>query len=516
MEVMMEKKNVLGTHLTNTYMRTPTDLSSSSGMCSVCTLNCTGPCEIGLSATRGSEAIYPYKTDLNQFGSQKRYALDYSDYNINGRVFGAFGYDEDSFNANYTTVNFESHFGKVHKVNLKAPIILPAIAKLNWEDYFSGAAIAGVLVVIGEDVISKDKDLVLVDGKVMDSPFLKKMVESFKKYYRGYGDIILQANVDDDLFGVLDYAIKELGVESVEFKFGQAAKGIQGTSRIRDIEQARNFKKMGYYVYPDPFDNEIIDRYERGNGPVFEKIGRLPMWSEEYLEERIKSLRNLGVKRICFKTGPYDVMDLVKIIKIGIHEKIDLITFDGAGGGTGNSPIKMMNEWGIPTAQLENILFKILKSFDEKGFDLPQVAITGGIAMEDQVFKALALGSPYISLVGIGRAAMAAAMSGKEIGDRINSGKTPKEYERFGNTIESVFDELKSVRHIYKDSTLEFSTGSIGLYSYLQRITTGTSQLMALNRRFSLSSIRRDDVVPMTELAKCSSDLLTYDERIKF
>jgi len=28
--------------------------------------------------------------------------------------------------------------------------------------------------------------------------------------------------------------------------------------------------------------------------------------------------------------------------------ELDLLTVDGAGGGTGMSPWRMMNEWGIP------------------------------------------------------------------------------------------------------------------------------------------------------------------------
>lgn len=110
---------------------------------------------------------------------------------------------------------------------MKVPIVLPAIAKLNWKDYYAGAAIAGVLVVIGEDVVAKDKNLVIENDKAVSSPLIKEMVNSFKQYYRGYGDIIIQANYDQAL-GVLDYAITKLKVKFVELKFGQAAKGIQG------------------------------------------------------------------------------------------------------------------------------------------------------------------------------------------------------------------------------------------------------------------------------------------------
>ena len=212
----------LGNTTSNTHLRTPQNVSEFSGMCSVCTSNCTGTCEIGLSAVRGSEAIYPYMTDINQFASDKKYPLDYSHLNINGRVFDAYGIEADTDKATYPNANLETTFGRVHKVPLKAPLVFPAMAKLNWRDYFAGAALAGVVVVVGEDVVAKDPKLVLENGKVVESPLLEEMVMAFKRYHKGYGDIIVQANEDDERLGVLEFAINKLKVESVELKFGQA------------------------------------------------------------------------------------------------------------------------------------------------------------------------------------------------------------------------------------------------------------------------------------------------------
>ena len=103
-----------------------------------------------------------------------------------------------------------------------------------------------------------------------------------------------------------------------------------------------------------------------------------------------------------------------------------MVTFDGAGGGSGYSPCKMMNEWCLPTVVMESILYGILNKLAAEGMELPHVAITGGFATEDQVYKALALGAPYISAVGLCRSSMAAAMSAKKIGDLIEAGKVPR------------------------------------------------------------------------------------------
>jgi hypothetical protein len=293
----------LGSTITHTKMRTPNYISDYSGMCAVCTANCTGPCEIGLSALRGSEAIYPYETDKNQFASEKDYPLDFSHFNINGRVFGTLGCVEDANEATFPKANIDFEFGINNKIKLKAPIILPAMAKLNWRDYYGGAALAGVLVVIGEDVVAKDKDLVIENGKVVYSPLIEEMISSFRKYYKGYGDIILQGNYDDENLGVLDYAITKLGVKSVELKFGQASKGIQGMGRVKNIEDALRHQEKGYLIYPDPSEPTIAKNYKNNKGQVFEKIGKLPMWNEKILVDRVAKLRELGAEHICFKTA---------------------------------------------------------------------------------------------------------------------------------------------------------------------------------------------------------------------
>src|SRR6056297_2246399 len=466
----------LGSTITKTKMRTPDNISPFSGMCSVCSSNCIGSCEIGLSALRGREAIYPYQTDKHQFASEKNYPIDFSHLNINGRVFGAVGCDENPYEATYPKVNTEKIIGKHNPIKLKLPIVLPAMAKLNWKDYYAGAALAGVLVVIGEDVVSKDKELKLEKNKVVSSPL-----------------------------------IKELGVESIEIKFGQAAKGIQGMGMLNSLEEALKFKKMGYVIYPNPEDEDIAKAYKEGKGLKFEKIGKLPMWNEDILISRVKQLREMGAKRIFFKTGPFDPSDLLKILKIASKAEIDLVTFDGAGGGSGNSPVKMMNEWGIPTVEMESILYKMSKKLEEKGYNLPEIAVAGGISMEDHVFKTLALGANYIKMVGIGRASMAAAMVGKKIEDSLSEGKVPKELQRFGSTKNEIFEDTKDLK-LYYDNAEDISGGAVGLYSYLNRIRVGLQQLMALNRKFDLESIERNDIVPLTEEVKKITGLMDYSQ----
>ncbi|MBN2206017.1 MAG: FMN-binding glutamate synthase family protein [Candidatus Aminicenantes bacterium] len=501
----------LASPVTNTRLRTPHHVADVSGMCAVCAADCLGPCEIGLSALRGSEAILPFAADRNQFASEKRYPLDYSHFSINGRVFGAVGLPADPDRACYPNADLSSAFGAARAVPIKAPFILPAMAKLAWQDYFAGAALAGIPAVIGEDVIAKDTGLVVRGRRVVEAPLVAEMVSAYRRYQRGCGDIVLQANFDDEQHGLLEYAVGRLEIRSVELKLGQAAKGIQGMGRLAKLEDALRFKSLGYIVAPDPEDPAVAAAFARGAGPVFERIGKLPMWSPEDLARRVAALRELGAERVCLKTGPFDPRDIRTILDIASEAAVDLVTLDGAGGGTGSSPVKMMNEWGMPTVTLEAIVHRILGDFEKAGRPLPPVAMAGGFATEDQVFKGLALGAPYVRLIALGRAAMAAATVGRRVGEALRNGTLPEEYARFGSTVEEVFADIRLLKAEYGDEAAAFPIGAIGVYSYLNRVAVGLKQLMALNRKFALRYIGREDIVPLTEIAAKATGLPTYE-----
>jgi hypothetical protein len=128
--------------------------------------------------------------------------------------------------------------------------------------------------------------------------------------------------------------------------------------------------------------------------------------------------------------------------------------------------------------------------------------MAGGMVFEDTAFKALALGAPYVKLVGIGRAAMAAAMSADAIGRMISCDTVPEQYKKFGSKTEDIFVEAKILRERYHDLDEEIPVGSIGLYSFLQRLSGGMQMLMALNRKFTLELLDPSDVIPLTREAR--------------
>lgn len=477
-------------------------ISPQSGMCSFCTEDCRGTCEIAQAAVLGAQTVYPMTTGDNQIASEKDYPIDFSHFNINGRVFGAAGVPETYEDATIFNVNIERTYGTINPIKMAMPIILPALIKLNWQDYFAGAAMAGVTCIIGEHALNNEPNLKIKNDKIIDFPLIGKALDSFRKYYRGYGQIVLQCNVDDDILGVPEIAIQKYGAEAIEIKFGQAAKGTQPVKRLKDLDAALKSQQTGNIVSPDPSDSDVQKAYKDGVCPNFYIYSRLPLWTKESLLTHISKLRELGAKNIYFKMAGYDRVDIEKVLRIASEAKVDMVTFDGAGGGSGYSPSKMMNEWSLPTICLEDAVIRICNKLKSEGLQIPAIIMTGGFASEDQVFKSLAYGDGQVLGVGLCRAAMAAAMTGKKIGEQIKSGNVPEHYKKYGSTVEEIFSDLADLRALYGVNANKFSTGAIGVFSYLNKIAFGIKHFAALNRKFNLNLLDKSDLIPLTSEAR--------------
>ena len=492
----------LSSAFNDTQMRSD-KITPCSGMCSFCTADCVGTCEIGLSAVLGKSIVYPTNTGNNQVAGEKDYPIDYSHFNINGRAFGAVGCPADSDQATIYGVGIATTLGRKNSVKLNMPLILPALIKLNWKDYFSAAAMAGICCVIGENAPSKDPELQLDgNGKIVHFEKLKEMRDAFSRYDRGYGQIVLQCNLEDLEMGLAEYALTQCGFTAIEFKFGQSAKGTQPAVRVGSLKEALAKKKNGLLVQPDPEDPEIVRLYERNACPEFWSYSRLPMWTEESLRQRMESLRAMGMKNVYFKMAGFDRRDIEEVLRLAAILDVDLVTLDGAGGGSGYSPNKMMNEWGLPAVCIESALPEICRRLESRGLVVPDIAITGGITSEDQVYKALAIGAPWVKIVGLCRAAMAAAMVGEKVGQLLETGMVPKHLERYGGSKETLFRHLPELRSHYGEEADKMSAGAIGAYSYLQKIAFGLRHFAALNRKFDIRYINQEDVIPMTREAK--------------
>jgi len=492
---------------TLTKNRTADSVVPASGMCVTCVDGCIGMCE-SKSAYRGHEVIYPQPFGVITTAAEKTYPVDYSHFNIMGRVTGAHGVEEDSDRAIFPAVRLEVSFGHDRGIRFRYPWLIPGIgstdiAKNNWEGLAVGSALAGTGLTIGENVVGMDPQAVIRGGRVTDTVDLKRRVRLYREHQRdGYGAIIVQANIEDTRLGVHEYTIGDLGVECVEIKWGQGAKDIGGEVKITDVKKAQMLKERGYIVLPDPTDPMVVRAFERRAFREFERHSRVGMVTEESFAKRIEELRRAGAKYIFLKTGAYRPADLARAVAFASKYKLDLLTVDAAGGGTGMSPWRMMNEWGVPPVELHSLLYRFAQRLAGRGAYLPTLAVAGGFSLEDHIFKALALGAPYVRLVGMARAPIAAAMVGKTIGRAIQEGRLPVYVERFGNSVDQIFVTAASLRREIGDAAFErLPAGALGLYTYYERLAQGLRQLMAGSRKFSVECIGRDDIAALTREA---------------
>jgi glutamate synthase domain-containing protein 2 len=487
-----------------------------SGLCTRCIDGCRGNCEVFRATFRGRELLYPGPFGSITAGGDKNYPVDYSHLNIHGYAFGAKGLPDgqtgDPDTAKFPNVNTQTSYGWDKKVNLKVPIFTGAlgsteIARKNWEHFAVGAAISGVTIVCGENVCGIDPALEMnnkkhVSGKAMVSkaPDMDRRIETYRRYHQGFGEILVQMNVEDTRLGVAEYIIDKHGLETIELKWGQGAKCIGGEIKVDSLERALELQKRGYIVTPDPSDPVIQAAFRETAIKEFERHSRLGFIGEEEFYAEVDRLRKLGFKRITLKTGAYGLRELAMAIKWSSKAKIDLLTIDGAPGGTGMSPWRMMEEWGMPSVYLHSAASEFARTLADRGERVPDIAFAGGFSSEDGVFKALALGAPFTKAVCMGRALMIPGMVGKNIGNWMKEKDLPKNVSEYGSTVEEIFVCFEEVKKLVgEDEIKNIPLGAIGIYSYSQKIRVGLQQLMAGARCFNIDSISRNDLMSLTE-----------------
>lgn len=488
-----------------TISSTRVDPAPVSGICVACLDGCEGPCEIGRSALKGREMIYPQPFGLTTSGSEKDYPIDFSHFNIQGTCVGAVGVEADPDIATFPAVDCTTEVGGDGGIKMDFPVFTGAvgstdIARINWEDMAVGAAISGVIVVAGENICGMDPQAEFSNGKIVKSPEMERRVDAFNRWYDGKGGIIVQANVEDTKLGVPEYVIEKLGIEIFELKWGQGAKDIGGEVKLSTLERALQLKERGYIVLPDPTNPAAQKAFKAGGITEFERHSRLGMVDEESFHKSVEYLRGVGAKYVTLKTGAYRPADLARAIKYSSDAKIDLLTIDGAGGGTGMSPWRMMNEWGIPTVELECLAYQMCERLKAKGAYIPPLAIAGGLSLEDHIFKAIALAAPYVKAICLGRAIMAAAMVAKTHG-RMMAEKMELEGEDIEDGHLKLFAVGAELQERFGNDFGKIPAGAIGFYSYVDRLRQGLQQFMAGERKFALKYIERDDLVALTREA---------------
>jgi len=498
---------------------------AESGLCTLCRADCKGKCETWLSSLQGRKLLYPRDFGNTTSGSANvtSQGVGYHALRIQGYAHGAYGISSemttDPDDCIFPNVDIETAFGKEVKTKCKIPIMTGAlgstfIAAKYWNSYAIGAALCGFPIVVGENVVGVDKRSEIEDGRIISAPELDRRVQTFLRYHNGYGAIIVQMNVEDTRNGVAEYLIDKYGEQvMIELKWGQGAKDIGGEIQVASLNYATFLKERGYIVDPNPLDpavqkafkNRAITSFARHSRLGATDLNRVDQVQESFMHS-VAYLKKLGYKRISLKTGAYGMEALAMAIRFSSDAKLDLLTIDGAGGGTGMSPWNMMDHWGIPSLPLHAKTFEYCDVLANRGIEPPDISLGGGFAREDHIFKAMALCAPYTKLVCMGRAPMIPGYLGSNIEGVFKPEKRaelnghwealPTSVSVIGKYPEEIFSGWEEVKAKVGEHEMEnIPFGAIALYGYCDKLSCGLQQFMAGARKFCLSEINRDDLM---------------------
>ena len=516
-----KSNDVLGT----TNRGNPTE----SSLCTLCRADCQGKCETWLSSLVGRKLLYPRDFGKVTAGASNttHVGVSYNALRIQGYAFGSEGLEagasKDPDHCIFPNVSLEGEFGNEVKTKFRIPLMTGAlgstfVAAKYWDSFAIGGALVGIPVVIGENVVGVDRESVIEkqkDGRkvIKKSPELDRRIQGYLRYHDGYGAIIVQLNVEDTRNGVAEYVADKYGDKCIiELKWGQGAKDIGGEIQVTSLDYAIFLKERGYVVDPDPTLPEVQQAFKAGAIRSFARHSRLGATDMDMVEEVYKDfmesvgyLRSIGFSRISLKTGSYGMRELAMAIKFATDAKLDLLTIDGSGGGTGMSPWNMMQSWGVPSIILHSKAYEYASILAAKGERVVDMSFAGGFALEDHIFKALALGAPYTKLVCMGRAIMVPGFVGSNIEGALhperkdevfgNWDKLPKTVSGLGSSAEEIFACYYDVeKKVGKDEMKNIPYGAIAFYTLADKLACGLQQLMAGARKFSLERISRDDL----------------------
>jgi glutamate synthase domain-containing protein 2 len=498
---------------------------AESGLCTLCLSSCKGKCEVWLSSLVGRKLLYPrsFGECTSGSGNVSSLGVGYHALRVQGYCYGAHGLKPGlTTNADdclFTNVDIGTSFGADIKTKCSLPIMTGAlgstfIAAKYWNSFAVGAALAGIPIVIGENVVGVDRQSQVKHGKISSAPELDRRIDMFLRYQQGAGAIIVQLNVEDTRNGVAEYVINKYGDKVIiELKWGQGAKDIGGEIQVSSLEYAQFLKDRGYLVDPDPYDKTVQAAFASKAITSFARHSRLggthladaDAVRADFMTS-VAHLRQMGYRRISLKTGAYGMEGLAMAIRFAAEARLDLLTVDGSGGGTGMSPWNMMEHWGVPSLPLHAKTFEYCRVLEQRGIRPPDISLAGGFAREDHIFKGLALCAPYAKMICMGRAPMIPGFLGSNIEGVFKPEKKaelnghwdelPGSVTALGKYPEEIFSGWEAVKALVGADEMErIPFGAVAMYGYVDKLACGLQQFMAGARKFRLADLARSDLM---------------------
>ena len=139
------------------------------------------------------------------------------------------------------------------------------------------------------------------------------------------------------------------------------------------------------------------------------------------------------------------------------------------------------------------------------GKPVVDIAVGGGLARPSQIFKALALGAPYVRAVCMSRVFMVPAFLGCNIEGVLRPERRaevngswdslPKSVSDIGQTPEDIFAGYDALRErLGSDEMRRVPFGAIAMWTLCDRLGAGLQLHMGGARKFAVDLIGRDDI----------------------
>ena len=165
----------------------------------------------------------------------------------------------------------------------------------------------------------------------------------------------------------------------------------------------------------------------------------------------------------------------------------------------------MMETWGVPSIHLHAKTYEYASILSNQGDKVVDLCLGGGLAREDHIFKALALGAPFTKLALMGRAVMIPGYLGANVEGVVkpeerarlcgNWDSLPPSVSEYGRSADEIFAGYHDVmKKVGADEMKNIPYGAIAMYTLADKLAAGLQQLLAGARKFNVNDITRDEI----------------------
>jgi glutamate synthase domain-containing protein 2 len=159
----------------------------------------------------------------------------------------------------------------------------------------------------------------------------------------------------------------------------------------------------------------------------------------------------------------------------------------------------------VPSINLHAKAYEYANILAAKGLKVVDMSFAGGFALEDSIFKGLALGAPFTKLICMGRGIMIPGFVGSNIEGALFEERRAEVHGHWNELPKSVLQEGSTAKEIFacyfdvekivgKDEMKNIPYGAIAFYTMADKLYGGLQQLLAGARKFSIMQLTRDDI----------------------